>query len=587
MELGSISHRCAFTDCYPLNADELVIRLTTGKDITAVTLIHDDPYAGGATGHMPWDGRQEAMTPEWELAHNIIWTIHLKPKFKREQYYFSISDGKETLLMFEDGFYTREDAHKDGRMKQYFKFPWLNSADVITPPSWVNKTVWYQIMPDRFRRGDFASKRMLLRKWGDHKHIRFWDFYGGDLKGILEKLPYLKDLGITGIYMTPIFLSNSNHKYNTFCYDTIDPDFGTEEDLIRLVDTAHSLGIKVMLDAVFNHCGTEFEPWKDAVKNGPDSPYWDWFFINKWPLPKLSTKTTDGKFYSFAFAAFMPKLNTSNPEVIAYFLERCKRWVTDWHIDGIRFDVGNEVSHRFLKELNFGLKAIKPDIFLLGEIWHDSAQWLQGDEYDSTMNYPFMESLHNFWLDNQTSKELMYAMNRCYTMYPRQVSNTLFNFLDTHDTMRAVTRCGSRDVFYQQLAILMTMPGSACVYYGTEVALEGGNDPDCRRPMPWDRIESGQCDQEIRVLSQLVALRKDNPQLRKGRVLWHHDEKHSRWVSYSRQLKTYPLITVYLNCESTPLPLPDKCQLLFSRNVEGNALLPGGIAIVKGACVWT
>ena len=583
MELGSISHRCAFTDCYALSADELVIRLTTGKEVCAVTLIHDDPYAGGATGHMPWEGRQEAMTPEWELAHNIIWTIRLKPKFKREQYYFSISDGKETLLMFEDGFYTPENAHRSGRMKQYFKLPWMNSVDVIAPPAWVNDTVWYQIMPDRFRRGDYSSKRMLLRKWSDHKHIRFWDFYGGDLKGIIEKLPYLNNLGITGIYMTPIFLSNSNHKYNTFCYDTIDPDFGTEEDLIRLVDEAHKLGIRVMLDAVFNHCGTEFEPWKDAVKNGPDSPYWDWFFINKWPLPKITSKTTDGKFYSFAFAGFMPKLNTGNPEVIAYFLERCKRWVTDWHIDGIRFDVGNEVSHRFLKELNCGLKAIKPDIFLLGEIWHDSAQWLQGDEYDSTMNYPFMESLHNFWLDNQSSKELMYAMNRCYTMYPRQVSNALFNFLDTHDTMRAVTRCGGEDIFFQQLAILMTMPGSACIYYGTEVALEGGNDPDCRRPMPWHRIDAGEFTSQMQDTRRLIALRNQYPQLRRGRVLWHHDENHPRWVSYSRQLKAHPLITVYLNCESTPLPLPDKCEVLFSRKIEGKTILPGGIAIVKGA----
>ena len=582
MELGSISHRCAYTDCYPLNADELIIRITTGKDITAVTLIHDDPYAGGATGHMPWEGRQEAMTPEWELAHNIIWTIRLKPKFKREQYYFSISDGEDTLLMFEDGFYTPESAQKNGRMKQYFKFPWMNAVDVITPPAWVNDTIWYQIMPDRFRRGDFHSKRMLLRKWTDHKHIHFWDFYGGDLKGILEKLPYIKSLGITGIYMTPIFLSNSNHKYNTFCYDTIDPDFGTEADLVRLVEEAHKLGIRVMLDAVFNHCGTEFEPWKDAVKNGPDSPYWDWFFINKWPLPKISTKTTDSKFYSFAFAAFMPKLNTGNPEVIDYFLQRCKRWITDWHIDGIRFDVGNEVSHRFLKELNSGLKAIKPDIFLLGEIWHDSAQWLQGDEYDSTMNYPFMESLHNFWLDNQTSKELMYAMNRCYTMYPRQVSNALFNFLDTHDTMRAVTRCGSEDIFFQQLAILMTMPGSACIYYGTEIALEGGNDPDCRRPMPWHRIDAGECIVQTEDTKQLIALRSANPQLRRGRVLWHHDKKHPRLICYSRQLKTLPLITVYLNCEDTPFPLPDKCEILFGRKLEGKTLLSGGIAIIKG-----
>lgn len=582
MELGSISHRCAFTDCYPLNTDELVIRLTTGKDIKAVTLIHDDPYAGGATGHMPWDGKAEGMIPEWELKHNILWTLRVKPKFKREQYYFSLSDGKETLLMFEDGFYTREEAMKDGRMKQFFRFPWLNSADVFSPPAWVNDTVWYQIMPDRFRRGDPAAKRMPLRKWQDHKHIHFWDFYGGDLKGITEKLPYLQELGITGIYMTPVFLSNSNHKYNTASYDQIDPDFGTEADLLEMVDKAHSLGIRVMLDAVFNHSGTDFEPWQDAVKNGPSSRYWDWFFINKWPLPKLSSKTEDGKFYSFAFTTMMPKLNTNNPEVISYFLERCLHWVRDWHIDGIRFDVGNEVSHRFLKTLNQGLKAINPDIFLLGEIWHDSTQWLQGDEYDSTMNYPFMESLHNFWLDKQSSRELMYAMNRCLTRYPEQVNNVLFNFLDTHDTMRVLTRCGSLDVFYQQLTMLMTMPGSACVYYGTEAAMEGGNDPDCRRPMPWDQIEDGKKDAEIAELRQLITLRKTHPQLRKGRILWRHDDSHPRLVCYSRQLKGHPRITVYLNCEETAVSLSHVEKILYTRKWEGNLLAPGGILITTG-----
>jgi hypothetical protein len=197
--------------------------------------------------------------------------VILEPKFKREQYYFCVSDGVETQLMFEDGFYTKEAAEKPGRLKQYYKFPWLNPADVIAPPAWVNDTVWYQIMPDRFCRGGEANKRFGLRKWEDHKHIHFWDMYGGDLKGITSKLEYIRDLGINGIYMLPLFLSNSNHKYNTFDYDTIDPDFGTEEDLVELVEKAHSLGIRVMLDAVFNHSGTEFAPWKDVVEKGPAS----------------------------------------------------------------------------------------------------------------------------------------------------------------------------------------------------------------------------------------------------------------------------------------------------------------------------
>ena len=580
MNFAAISHRSAFTDCYPRSADELVINLRTGKDIKGVTLIHDDPYAGGAMGHMAWDGKPEEMTLSRELAHNYIWSITLRPEFKREQYYFAITDGNESVLMFEDGFYTREEAEKCGRLRQYFKFPWLNSADVTAPPAWVNETVWYQIMPDRFCRGNDREKRFKLRKWEDHKHIHFWDVYGGDLRGIINKLEYIRDLGITGIYMLPLFESNSNHKYNTFDYTKIDPDFGTEEDMVELVQKAHSMGIRVMVDAVFNHSGTEFAPWKDVVEKGPASKYWDWFFVGKWPLPKLPGKTDDGRFYSFAFTSMMPKLNTNNPEVIDYFRNICEGWVRKWNIDGIRFDVGNEVSHKFLKELNRSLKAIKPEMFLLGEIWHDSIQWLQGDEYDSVMNFPFLESLHNFWLDNQSSRELMYAMNHCYSLYPEQVNNTIFNFVDNHDTMRALTRCGNKDAFYQQLAILMTMPGSACIYYGTEIAMEGGNDPDCRRPMPWSKIEEGQCDKALQEMRALIALRKAYPEARTGKTIWRHSETNPRLVCYGRYLEGgKQMLTVYLNAGETAVKMGRNGQLLYSRRLRGKTLMNGGIAI--------
>lgn len=580
MNFAGIFHRSAFTDCYPISPDRLVVNLRTGKDITAVSIFHDDPYAGGAMGFMVWDGKPEAMELARELEYSYIWSITLKPKFKREQYYFSISDGKESWLMFEDGFYTREQADKPGRLRQYFKFPWLNAADVITPPKWVNDTVWYQIMPDRFCRGSDAPKRFKLRSWKDHRHIHFWDTYGGDLRGIIEKLEYIHSLGITGIYMLPLFLSNSNHKYNTFDYDMIDPDFGTEEDLKELVEKAHGLGIRVMVDAVFNHSGTEFGPWKDVLEKGPDSPYWDWFFVGKWPQPKLPGKTDDGRFYSFAFTPMMPKLNTNNPEVIEYFRQRCERWVREWGIDGIRFDVGNEVSHKFLKEINRSLKNIDPDIFLLGEIWHDSVQWLQGDEYDSVMNFPFLETLHNFWLDNKSAKELMQDLNRMWQMYPEQVNHALFNFLDNHDTMRAINRCGSKDVFYQQLALLMTLPGSACIYYGTEIALEGGNDPDNRRPMPWDKLEEGKCDKAIREMKALIELRKTYPEARTGRISWQLREDLPRLICYSRYLEAGGRkLTVYINAGEESVKMGSRGKLLYSRKLRGKTLTPGGTAV--------
>ena len=535
MNLNAINHRSALTDCYCLDRDTAVLNIRTGKDITGVNLVWEDPYAYGISGDIHWVGIPLAMEMERELKHSLIWTVRLKPPYKRLQYYFEIFCGDEKILMFEDDFYTEERADRKGRWKQYFKLAWMNECDVIRVPDWVEGTVWYQIMPDRFCRGSLAPKRMPLKDWEDRETVDYNDFYGGDLRGIIGKLPYLKELGITGIYLLPLFESDTNHKYNIFDYTRIDPDFGTEEDVKELVEKAHALGIRVMLDAVFNHSGTGFFAWQDVWEKGENSRYFDWFCINQVPFERKYASLTDGRFYGFAFLDNMPKLNTGNPEVARYCVDLCKYWVENWKIDGIRFDVGNEVSHSFLKLCSRELKALKPDLFLLGEIWMDSVLWLQGDEYDSVMNYPFFESVHNFWVDRDAdSRDFMYAVNRVYSLYPEQVNRGIFNFLDTHDTLRALNRCGSEDVLYQQLAVLMTMPGSACIYYGTEIAMPGSHDPDCRRTMPWRQIEAGHFDGKIARMKALTALRKDCEAIRGTKICWHRDSTRPRLVCYDR-----------------------------------------------------
>ena len=578
MNLNAIIHRSAVPDCYALNRDEVVLNIRTGKDITAVNLVHGDPYAFGITGDFRWSGQTVAMKVRHELKHCYIWSATIHPAYKRVQYYFEIFCGGKKLIMMEDDFYTERNLHKHGRWKQYFKFPWLNPSDVITPPDWVEETVWYQIMPDRFCRGDEAPKRMKLKKWNDREHITGWDFFGGDLRGIIRKLPYIRDLGITGIYLLPIFESNSNHKYNTFDYKRIDPDFGTEEDLWELVRTAHDLGIRVMLDAVFNHSGTEFFAWKDVWERGEDSPYFDWFCIEERPFCRKRGSLKDGRYYGFAFIDTMPKLNTNSPEVVDYFREICEYWVREWKIDGIRFDVGNEVAHSFLKTMNRSLKAINPELFLLGEIWMDSIEWLRGDEYDSVMNFPFLESINNFWVDaDATSQDLQYGLERVYSLYTEQTSRVIFNFMDNHDTLRAVNRCGCIDKLYQELTMLMTLPGSACVYYGTEIAMPGGHDPDCRRTMPWDEIEAGRHDDAIRELKRLIALRKGHVQIRGTAIRWHHNPIHPRLICYDRPGNAQTL-RVWLNCGAEAVPLK-AVNAVYARKLEGKNLAPGGVLV--------
>ncbi len=585
MKVNAISHRSALTDCYALNSEEIVINIRTGKDITDVTLIYQDPYAFGISGDYRWIGDRLTMKMSRELKHSYIWSATVRPPYKRLQYYFEISDGSETLLLLEDDFYTEGSFEMNGLLKQYFKYAFLNSSDVITPPRWVKNTVWYQIMPDRFCRGDLAPKRMPLKEWEDRETVSGVDFYGGDLRGIINKLPYLAELGVSGIYLLPVFLSNTNHKYNTFDYEMIDPDFGTEEDMIELVNTAHKLNIRVMLDAVFNHSGTEFFAWKDVWENGEDSRYFDWFCINEKPFSRKRASLRDGRFYGFAFIDTMPKLNTNNPEVIRYCTDRCKYWVERWGIDGIRFDVGNEVSHTFLKQMHREVKAINPDIFLLGEIWMDSVSWLQGDEYDAVMNYPFLNSLHNFWLDDTASaKDLMYSLNRCYSLYPEQINSCTFNFLDTHDTMRAVTRCGDSRIFYQQLTILMTLPGTPCIYYGTEIAMPGGHDPDCRRTMPWKDIGQGKFNHEIETLRRLIAVRNAYMPSSENEVKWSFDEAHPKLVRYS--VKTEKgWLNVYLNTGAESVVVETVGSVCFAEWYSDGELMSGGILIEEnGVC---
>ena len=579
MNLSAISHHSRFADCYAKNEKELTINIRTGKDITGVNLLFDDPYAYGISGDIHWVGRPEPMVKTRELKHNDVYSITVTPEYRRLQYCFELFSEQESVFLYEDGFYTQEEAEKKGRIKQHFKFPYLNKCDVIAPPAWVADTVWYQIMPDRFCKGSNHQKRMPQREWEDREGITGFDFFGGDLRGIIEKLPYLKDLGINGIYLLPVFLSNTNHKYNIADYTRIDPDFGTEEELIELVQIAHGMGMRVMVDAVFNHSDSAFGPWQDVWENGEDSRYYDWFCIHKKPFERKYASLRDGRFDGFAFLDNMPKLDTGNPEVQAYFADITSYWVKNWGIDGIRFDVGNEVSHRFLQYINRTVKAINPEIFLLGEIWMDSAEWLRGDEYDSVMNYPFFESLHNFWVDEDaTSRDFMYALDRVYSMYPEQINRVLFNHLDTHDTMRVLTRCGSLDIFYHQQATLMTMPGSPCIYYGTEIAMEGGYDPDCRKTMPWSDIEKGKFAAHQAFTKALIALRKAYPQLRGERVVYHHDETNPRLVCYDRPGDT-ETIRIYLN--NTGKDIPIAADPLFTYKYENAILKADGILICR------
>lgn len=580
MEFTGVYHKTSEQMSYPLNENELIINLKTGYDVERVFIHYGDPFETGILGgNEKWTGKREEICFKKRLKHQLWWTTTLKPQYKRCKYYFELHTKDEVWNFFEDGFLTKEQTEMDGRMLQCFTVPWMNPADINKTPEWVNETVWYQIFPDRFCRGRDSKEEQEILPWRKGE-VTNEERFGGNLNGIREKLSYLADLGITGIYLNPIMEAESNHKYDTTDYTKIDPYFGTEEDFTALVREAHTYGIRVMVDAVFNHCGRQFAFWQDVLEKGNVSEYADWFMIHDWEQLGNRADTRDGRFYSFAFTDGMPKLNTNNEEVIDYFCGVCEEWIRKFDIDGIRFDVGNEVSHTFLKCLRKRLQKLKPDLYFLGEIWHDASQWLYGDEYDAVMNYPLMCGIHDFLLDKSMEKtEFEYMVNHCYTMYMQQNNNVMFNLLDSHDTQRLMSRFDDPDKFWQQLAILFTMPGSPCIYYGTEIAMEGGFDPDCRRCMPWEEMETEENKEKIETMKKLISMRKKEAACKSLYFHFPREYKAERLVEYIKLDENGDQLEILLNCSDKAVEIRDGGEILFVRKFENGKLGINGTLI--------
>lgn len=577
MMLEGIYHKCGFNDCYCLDQNELKINLHANKSVKKAVLMCDDPYSKGISGSN-WTGNAVEMSVSRRLSLENIFSVTVKPEYKRLQYYFVIFfENDFSVCLLEDGIHSMSYLNRVDLAKHYFKFGWMNDSDICTPPKWVENTIWYQILPDRFCRVDDGYKGNFV-DWNDVSCIDYKSMYGGNIKGIDSKLEYLSSLGITGIYLNPIFKSSTNHKYNTEDYLTVDPVFGTNDDFKELVKRAHSLGIKVMLDAVFNHTSRDFFAFKDVLEKGQNSEYYNWYYINSPDFAKEGN-TRDGRYYSFAFVSDMPKLNTNNKDVVNYFTDVCKKWISMFDIDGIRFDVGNEISHSFIKHLNIELKCIKPDLFLLGEIWTESSSYLAGDEYDSVMNYPFMFSLDTFFKDKALgNEEFINQIDYCYSLYKDQTNKVIFNQLDSHDVGRVITRAGSYDSFIQQLTVLMTMPGSPCLYYGTEIALDGQNDPYNRKPMPWKDFESSENISVFNDVKALICARKlDCFKSDKPFVFFNTDTQ--RLLHYSRGDEVKGSVYINASDNDVNIDINSDTKVVFSHKYSDSKLQKGGVLV--------
>lgn len=578
MNREAIFHNPVSNYAFPISYEKFKVRLRAGKgDLDRVTLVIGNKYL--------WHTRKE-VPMEVEGSDELFdYYSYVYPvDDPRVAYYFLLEKGDEQWLYGDSGFAKPELVNIDEDESSAFvnfHFPFINRIDIHKKPSWVNSAVFYQIFPERFCNGNKENDPDWVKPWGYHT-VNNLDFYGGDLDGIRQKLPYLQELGITGLYLTPVFESPSSHKYDTTDYRKIDPGFGDEETMKLLVKEAHDRGIRVMLDGVFNHCGSNFLPWRDVMEKGPKSPYYDWFMINRWPCREQEGSTRDGRYYSFAFAERMPKLNTSEKKVRDYFLDTVRYWIETFDIDGLRLDVANEISHLFCRELRQMTKQLKPDFYLLGEIWHDAMPWLGGDEFDAVMNYPFAAAIREFWYQpEKTKSDLEEAIHENLVRYMRQTTEVLFNLLDSHDTDRLIHQTGgNQDLFFQQLAMLFTMPGSPCIYYGTEIAIEGGADPDCRRCMPWDQIEQGNYAEITEQVKQLIALRKE-PAARSMEITFENNNSSDRVVEYVKTGAEGSRLRVVLNASGKETDVETEGSVLFARGYENGVLRAGGALVER------
>lgn len=508
MEYSAIFHDMDKRFCYAIDKDLFVIRVQVKKDDMKEVILHyEDKY-------IPMERKDTRMTlPMKKVATSQFhdyYEAQLQMHLICLRYFFEFTDMQGEKVYYGNYEFDKECITNRDRM---FDCPQnLREEEMFEVPQWAANKVVYQIFPSRFATTQPVDKELWYKA-----PITPMDDLHGNLRGIIEHLDYIKDLGIDVVYLTPIFKSNSCHKYDTIDYYQVDPSFGTTEDLKELVQKSHERGMKVVLDAVYNHSGREFFAFQDILEKGEKSKYLDWYFIDE--LPPRGEWGEIPNFKCFGYYGGMPKLNLKNPEVEKYITDVACYWIKECDIDGWRLDVGDEISHFFWKNFRKAIKAVKKDMLIIGEIWHYAGDFLEGDEWDTVMNYPFYLNLIDLLADekinvSQFVQNLGYLKGRlnkkCYPL--------MWNLIDSHDTARFLHLChDNKKKQHLAAAFQLLLPGMPMVYYGDEYAMPGANDPDCRRGMYWD--EEYQDKEMYNWYKKLMQVRKTHACIVEGEMI--------------------------------------------------------------------
>ncbi|RMF50164.1 MAG: alpha-amylase [Anaerolineae bacterium] len=410
----------------------------------------------------------------------------------------------------------------------------------MTTPDWIQDAVFYQIFPDRFANGDPANDPPNAQPWGAPPQIM--GFQGGDLRGVMQRFEYLLDLGVNALYFNPIFLSSSNHRYNTYDYFRIDPKLGTLEDFRALLNLAHRHGVRVVLDGVFNHCGRGFFAFADVLENGEHSPYRDWFHIHRFPVDAFSPGKAQDYEAWWGFKS-LPKFNTDTAAVREYIFSVARYWL-EQGIDGWRLDVPNEIDDDgFWAQFRRVVKSVNPRAALIGEIWEIEPRWANDTHFDGLMNYPVRKALLAYLNGEIGTQRFADALDAVVRAYAPENLHAMYVPLGSHDTPRLWTLLGGDEAKIRMaFAFQFAFPGAPAVYYGDEIGLPGEGDPDCRRAFPWDE---SRWNQPLRAwVRRLIALRKGSVALRRGTYRRVLADDHRRCLAFVRQHPEESLLVV-------------------------------------------
>lgn len=508
MNIQAIYHRPESNYCFATDGKTIVLRIrfAKGEQICKLSVWYNTKY------HIAQQQFKQKMQLIASDTQFDYYKATLRLGDPRLAYLFYFEYDNKPYYFCEDGLVSTYNFNL--AYFNSFQFAYINDDDVIQNVGWLNNAVFYQIFVDRFCCSDKAIgiKSKINAEWDELPTPT--SFYGGNLDGITEKLDYINGLGATAIYLTPIFKSKSNHKYDTIDFYCIDESFGDKESLKRLVEKAHEKGMRVVLDAVFNHVSHDFARFKDVMKKGKKSKYFDWFVIDGEKI-----RQDPPNYACFGDCEYMPKLNTCNKEVQNYLVDVMLYWMKECDVDGWRLDVSDEISHGFWRKVREAVKSQKSDSALIGENWHNSESFLRGDQFDSIMNYALTKRMMDFWVDESIDeKQLADRLNSLYMRYSDVTNNMMFNLLDSHDTARFFTRVNKdRNRLLCAIATLVFLPGSFNLYYGTDILLEGEYDPDCRRTFDFSKLQEKDIIDFQISLKEVLKLKRQ-PAIKNGKL---------------------------------------------------------------------